>query len=177
MPIQINDPHLPAPSLTMTPRDLSAVTYLIIHHTDGAPDQTVPQIDQEHRNEGWAMIGYNYVVDGAGKCWSARPDNVVPAAAFGLNASSVNVVVTGQFQPGVANFASPRAVQIAALTQLAIELHHMYPQISHTIGHRDVAGIVAISDAATACPGDDLYSQLPVIRAAVVSSLGHTVHA
>ena len=66
MPIQINDPHLPAPSLTMTPRDLSAVTYLIIHHTDGAPDQTVPQIDQEHRNEGWAMIGYNYVVDGAG---------------------------------------------------------------------------------------------------------------
>jgi hypothetical protein len=161
----------------MTPRDLSTVTYLVLHHTAGSPDQTVAQIDQEHRNEGWAMIGYNYVVDGTGNCWSARPDNVVPAAAWGLNSTSLNVALTGQFQPDVAGYAPPRSIQLAALTQLVIDLHHRYPQISHTIGHRDVAAVVNNPAAATACPGDELCLRLPAIRAAILSSLGHAVRA
>lgn len=177
MPIQIHDPNLRSPSFTMTPRDLSSVTYLVIHHTAGSPDQTVAQIDEEHRSEGWAMIGYNYVVDLTGRCWSARPDDVVPAAAWGLNPVSINVAVTGQFQPSDANYAPPRPVQLAALTDLIVDLHHLYPQISRTIGHRDVARIINNPDAATACPGDDLYNRLPTIRGAVLPSLGHAIRA
>jgi hypothetical protein len=123
------------------------------------------------------MIGYNYVIDGTGTCWSARPDNVVPAAAWGMNPISLNVAVTGQFQSDAPNYAAPPPVQLAALTQLAVDLHHRYPQISRTIGHRDVAAAVGNSAAATACPGDELYYQLPALRNAVLSSLGHAIRA
>jgi hypothetical protein len=177
MQLQVKDPHLPETSFAMTPRDLSVVTYLVIHHTDGSPEQSVAQIDQEHRSEGWAMTGYNYVIDGSGTCWSGRPNDVVPAAAWGLNPISLNIAVTGQFQPGIANYAPPRSSQFAALTQLTIDLHHLYPQISHTIGHRDAAAIVNDPSAASACPGQSLYDRLPAIRAAVLSSLGHATHA
>lgn len=175
MSIVTKQPDYPPPAFAMTPRDLSAITYEIIHHSDGPPDQDPLAIDQEHRAEGWAMIGYDYVIAGDGTIYKGRPDDVVPAAAEGLNTPSVDVCLLGDFEPGTPGFQSTvPPVQLQALKDLSVYLHQRYPTIDRTIGHRDVAGIVGDSSDATACPGDVLYALLPEVKNYVSGKLGIT---
>jgi hypothetical protein len=150
----------------MAPRDISLITDLIIHHSDGSPNQTPLEIDQEHRGNGWSMIGYNYVVGPSGQIWKGRPDEYVPAAAEGDNTNSVDVCLLGDFQPGTEGYISPiPTAQLQALRDLAVYLHQKYKTIERTIGHRDVSVLKNEPENATACPGDELYAQLEGIRA------------
>ena len=173
--VAVQDPHLPPPAFPMSPRELSIIDTLIIHHTAGPAGQTVAEIDQEHRNNGWAMIGYNFVIEQDGSQFNARPVDFVPAAAYGYNAKSVNIVLTGNFQSDDPGFTGPpSAAQIQSVKSLSLYVHHRYPSIIRTIGHRDVATLFYPTDTApyaTACPGDQLYSQLPSINAYVRSVL------
>lgn len=165
----------PPPAFEMTPRELSQITTLIIHHSDGALDQTPLDIDAEHRAEGWAMIGYNWVIEPDGTVYEGRPTNVVPSAAYGDNTPSVDVCLIGDFEPGTAGFqSSVPAAQFQSLKDLAVEVHQHYPTIAQTIGHRDVASLYPNDpgDYSTACPGEVLYDLIPSIRAYVAAKLG-----
>jgi N-acetylmuramoyl-L-alanine amidase len=165
MALVLKQANLPPPAFAMTPRDVSSVTYEIVHHSDGPPDQPIADIDAEHRAEGWAMCGYNFIIAQDGTAWQCRPMNVVPAAAEDLNTPSVDVCLLGDFQPGTDGFQStvPPA-QLQALKDLSVYLHQQYPTIDSTIGHRDVSGIVGDPSVATACPGDILYALLPDVK-------------
>jgi hypothetical protein len=159
----------PPPQTEMTPRQLSSITDLIVHHSDGPTTQTAIDIDTEHREErGWAMIAYNYVIDQAGAIYAGRPDNYVPAATYGRNPESVNIVLIGDFQIDDAGYTGqPPAVQVAALQDLALYLHVKYSSIARTIGHRDVAPMFYPDDEdnySTDCPGSELYKQLLAIK-------------
>lgn len=159
----------------MTPRSLSQVTDLIVHHTAGALTQTPQEIDAEHRAEGWAMIGYEYVITPDGTIYDGRPLDVVPSAAYGRNTQSVDVVLVGNFQASDPGYTGPpSAAQMQSLKDFALWIHQQIPSICRTIGHGDVARMFYPDDEgdySTACPGSELESQLPEIRSYVASKL------
>jgi hypothetical protein len=173
----IVQPNYAAPLFAMTPRALSDITDLIVHHSDGPWAQTALEIDAEHRalNPPDAMIAYNYVVGHDGTVWAGRALDVVPAAAFGRNLESVNVCLTGDFQPNTPGFCGkPTAEQMQSLKGLAVYLHRMLPTIVRTIGHRDVAPLFYPTnqgDYSTACPGQNLYDLLGDVKAYVRSQM------
>lgn len=175
--LDIKQPAYPAPAFAMTSRSLADISDLIIHHSDGPSDQDPLAIDQEHRNEGWSMIGYDYIIAGNGTIYKGRPDDVVPSAAYGRNAQSVDVCLLGDFQPNTPGFASAvPAAQLQAVKDLSVYLHQRYPSIARTIGHRDVAKLFYpnnTGDYATSCPGDVLEAQLPAIKEYVLAKIQH----
>lgn len=174
--LTIKTPDYPPPAFEMTPRDLSQINTLIIHHSDGSPDQTPLDVDAEHRAEGWAMIGYNFFIGGDGTVYEGRPTNVVPSAAYGCNTPSINVCLAGDFEPGTdgAESSVPDA-QLQALKDLSVLLHQHYPGIMRTIGHRDVASYFPNNpgDYSTACPGSVLYAQIAAVKAYTLAHVQH----
>jgi N-acetylmuramoyl-L-alanine amidase len=156
----------------MTPRDVRDVRYLVIHHTARPANESVHSIDAFHRDRGFAMIGYNFVVDADGTIRRARPLDVAPAATLGLNPVSINVVLTGCFQPDAPEYTGPPTEeQLRALIALCTNLLRTYPQIERIIGHRDAAAIAGMPEHVTSCPGDLLYEQLDAVRSAVANTL------
>ncbi len=173
--IAVNTVTYPAPAGYMTPRAIASISDLIVHHTAGAVTQTPLEIDAEHRAIGDAMIAYNYVITPDGKVYTGRPIDVVPAAAYGRNAQSINVVLVGNFEAGDAGYTGPPTKeQTASLEALAIQLHRQYPTIERTYGHRDVATLFYANDTApyaTACPGSVLYAELASIKRAIGAAI------
>lgn len=168
--------NYPSSAFAMATRSLSEASDLIFHHSDGAGDQPILDIDAEHRAQGWAMIGYNYIIPSDGKIYAGRPMIYVPSAAYGRNTESVNVCLLGRFEPGTPGYAPPTSAQVQSAKLMAVYLHAQYPSIVRTIGHRDVATTFYPNDPgdySTACPGDALEALLPDIRAFVVANRPH----
>jgi hypothetical protein len=142
-------------------------TYLVVHHTDGPPDQTLEDIDSEHKAQGWAGVGYHRLVLADGTIHEGRPDDVMGAQAKGLNAKSIGVAVTGDYTHQL-----PAPLVWAGLVHcLAVEALRWGIPVERIIGHRDVSGLVGDPSVATACPGDALYGQLPRLRREVTAEL------
>jgi hypothetical protein len=163
--------------------DYTTVTHLIVHHTAmgvEAPSSDWPELVRSiwefHVLErGWADIGYNYLIDPDGVIYEGRAggDNVIGAHFSGVNAGTMAVAMLGDFSD-----ATPTAPALNSLEEIlawkcdqcdldpvGISLHEASQLILRTIsGHRDGPG-------ATECPGDALYSMLPVIRADVENLL------
>ena len=177
-PPKIEAVNYPAPANAMAQRALAHITDLIFHHTAGPAVQSALAIDVEHRDEGWAMIGYNYVIGHDGTIYAARPVVYVPAAAYGRNSQSINVVLTGNFQEGDPGYTGPpTAAQVASATHLSIWLHKQFPSISRTIGHCDVATLFFPNDTgpySTACPGNEFYKLLPQLKHDTLASMKAT---
>jgi N-acetylmuramoyl-L-alanine amidase len=170
--LTIVQPDYPPPAFPMAPREVP-ITALIFHHSDGSPTQSPLDIDQEHRGEGWAMIGYDLVIPLDGSFVAGRPEGVIPSAALGMNYDSIDVCILGDFQPGTDGFeASVPAAQLRAAKEIALYYHQKYPTISQTIGHRDVAVELSCPNDATACPGQVFEDCLGEIRNFVASRLG-----
>jgi N-acetylmuramoyl-L-alanine amidase len=172
MSLTIQNPNLPPPAFAMTPRALSQITDYIIHHEAGPITETPQEVDSQHRAEGWSMCGYNYIIDQSGIVWECRPLDVVPSAAYGRNTQSVNVSLVGNFQVDDPGYTGPPTdAQLTAIVELGVYLHRQLPSIERTIGHRDVATMFYGGDGnyATACPGSQLYAQLPALKAKIAS--------
>lgn len=167
-------PKYPSPQSQMAIRNASQIVEAIVHHSDGAPGQTPLEIDAEHRAENWAMIGYSYVIGQDGTIYKGRPDLFVPSAAYGENTQSIDICLTGDFQPGTPNFQSQiPGAQLNALKALLVFVHRSYPNITRTIGHRDVAKDFPDDPGqySTACPGDVLENMLPALRTYVQEAI------
>ena len=73
-------------------------TTKIILHCSATPegkDYKAADIDRWHRNNGWEMIGYNYVVDLDGTIEEGRPIDMVGAHCSGYNSESVGICYIG----------------------------------------------------------------------------------
>lgn len=170
----IKQPEYPPWNGSPAYRDLSEVTAFIIHHEAGPRDETPEAVDAQHRAQGWAGIGYTWVIGEDGTIYQGRPMNMVPAAAQDMNTESVDVSLTGNFQSDDPGYTGPpTAAQILALKQLCLWAHQPEQGLSlmRTIGHRDVAIIKGDPSVATACPGNELYILLPEIRQYVNENL------
>ncbi len=123
-----------------------ARTEFIVHYSAGPTGQTPRQIQDHHMDgNGWADIGYNYLVDVEGNAYEGRGWLTVGAHAVGHNTSGIGVCFIGS--DGDASDAAKTT--IAALYN---EANRLGGKTLTRRGHRDVNP--------TSCPGDDLHSWL-----------------
>ncbi len=128
---------------------------IVIHHV-GIPDgdTSAAFIHKAHLANGWAGIGYHYVIRKDGSIERGRPLATVGAHAEGQNYHTVGINVTGNFEK-----ETPTQNQLASLEKLLVFLCQTYdirPSAATIVGHRDVNS--------TDCPGKNLYKLLPEIR-------------
>ncbi len=136
-----------------------ATEVIVIHHAgfpDGDKDSSAEDIHKFHQEvNGWAGIGYHYVIRKDGTIEQGRRPQMIGAHAYQHNKNSVGICVAGNFE-----LAKPNREQMESLKLLTAWLCQKYklnPMKSGVIvGHRD------LND--TACPGKNLYSKLDEIR-------------
>ena len=119
------------------------ITKIIVHCTatpEGRP-HTVSDIRAWHtapkpRGNGWADIGYHYVIGLNGERWNGRDVNLVGAHCEGQNANSIGVVYVGGVDKKMQTKDTRTDKQKAALVKLLKELRRIYPK-AKIYGHRD----------------------------------------
>lgn len=128
---------------------------IVIHHVGGTDtDVSAEEIHKWHLANGWAGIGYHYVIRKDGTIERGRPRNTIGAHTYGYNKTSIGINLVGNFE-----VATPKPEQIEAAAYLVAKLCNIYsltPNKSTVRGHKDFN--------ATLCPGENLYSQLQDIR-------------
>ena len=133
------------------------VTDCIVVHHIGMPnndDVSAETVHEWHLNQGWAGIGYHFLIRKDGTIEQGRPLGTVGAHVYGENRHTVGINLAGNFELG-----DPTEAQTAAAARLIASLCTVYqldPRWQGPVkGHRDLN--------ATACPGRSLYAQLPDI--------------
>src|SRR5687767_10737463 len=161
----------------------TTVTHLIVHHsatTNVSSDWTavVRSIWNYHTHtQGWGDIGYNYLIDPNGIVYEGRAggDNAIGAHFSCRNGNTMGVCMLGTFTS-----VSPTATALNSLKQLLAwkaEQRGINPlgssyhtgtrlTIPNISGHRH-ANPSSEACSTTACPGNNLYAQLPAIRSDV----------
>ena len=176
------------------PPAFAPVRRVSLHHTAGSegddPAATVRAIYAYHtKANGWNDIGYNFLVDSAGRIYEGRyardyapgeiptaedreGRGVIGAHTAGNNTGTVGVALLGDYSGD----ARPTSAAVAAAERLIAwkaDRHDIdvagttmwsTGERSTLIGHRDAV--------ATACPGDRLYDQLPGMRQRIASAVG-----
>ena len=166
---------------------LTSPSHLIVHHSAGTSSSNdwpavVRAIYTLHtQSNGWSDIGYNWLIDANGVVYQGRAwwqntnDNVLGAHFCGKNSNTMGVCVMGTYTS-----VSPTEAAKASLAEILAykaderninPLGNSYHTASgftlnNISGHRD--------GCATACPGTNLYNQLPTIRNAVNELLNPT---
>jgi len=112
---------------------------IVLHHY--AANVSVQTVHNWHLGNGWAGIGYNFVVDKDGTIWNGRGMEFVGAHAANNNANTIGIAVQGNYH--TVSRTMPDA-QFNALVWLIRHVRERYGNI-WIRGHRDLM--------ATACPG------------------------
>ncbi|MGW0686558.1 peptidoglycan-binding protein [Streptomyces sp. NPDC002754] len=140
-----NDPRSDGPAyVSMARRTEFFVHYDGAHHIT-ATGYAIPRaIEAQHLAQGWAGVGYHFVVDQAGNVYEGRGWTRQGAHCPGHNVSGlgVQIAVGGDQEPSEAALAACRALYDEACQRAGRTLAKR--------GHRD--GI------ATQCPGTKLYA-------------------
>jgi len=137
-----------------------SLTNLIVIHHVGEVDRDVSaaEIHQWHKNQGWAGIGYHYVIRKDGTIERGRPRDAIGSHAYGFNRESIGINIVGDFE-----HSAPTAAQIESAAILLAELCNIYnltPNAQTIVGHRDLMP--------TTCPGQNLYDLLQTLRGKVI---------
>jgi len=172
-------------SAPLWPPAYTMVTHAVVHHTAGANDLTnwaaeVRNIWYFHTfTNGWGDIGYNFLIDPNGVIYEGRAggDSAIGAHFSCRNTNTVGVALLGTFSS-----VPPTAAALSSLEKLLAELcarnaidptvllfHPPSELLLPTIlGHRD-GNPSTKTCTRTECPGDVLYSMLPMIRSDVAA--------
>lgn len=112
---------------------------LILHHA-AAYNCSVDDIHSWHLNNGWAGIGYHFLVRSNGSVHRGRPIDTVGAHTYGENYNSIGVCFEGNFEDETMSEAQKKAG-----AELVTYIRKLYPSITTVAKHKDYN--------ATACPG------------------------
>lgn len=163
-------------SLRRGTRDFAPITRAIVHHTVTAnaepdPAARVRAIHEFHVvGNRWADIGYNFLVDAAGRIYEGRSagtgppfgedgagHGVIGAHADGHNTGTVGIAVLGTYTGAGAVPTQAALDAVAAVVAWKFGNRGIEPRgAGSLISHRDVV--------ATGCPGEGLHRQLPQLR-------------
>lgn len=116
----------------------SSTNKIITHHAD-AITCTVLDINQWHKNNGWAGIGYHFLIKKDGSAYAGRPIDTVGAHTLGQNSDSIGICLEGRLTQ-----EKPTNEQIQSLEELISYLKGVYGNIP-VKGHMDYME--------TDCPG------------------------
>lgn len=127
------------------------IHYLVVHAaaTPSHMDIGFKEIDRWHREKGWLMIGYHFVIRRDGTVEPGRPVTRAGAHVRGYNANSIGIcMVGGESEDGgvMGNFTPE---QFKALRELLFSLLSSHPE-AEVLGHRDFPGV------AKSCPCFDV---------------------
>lgn len=118
----------------------SRTTRVIVHHSATPGDVSATTIHGWHLNQGWAGIGYHFVIRTDGTVERGRPEKYIGShSGVTGNPDSIGVCFAGNFMSH-----EPTQAQIQGFIELYRYLVNKYGQLG-IIGHRDVMP--------TACPG------------------------
>ena len=106
---------------------------------------TAKDIDRWHREKGWRMIGYHYVIGLDGKVEKGRPDDMPGAHVEGYNSRSLGICLIGGCDAAMKPKNTFTPAQFKSLHDLLKTLHAKYPN-AVIQGHRDFPKV------AKACP-------------------------
>ncbi|MCL4871090.1 MAG: peptidoglycan recognition protein family protein [Anaerolineae bacterium] len=143
--------HNPGGWLVYTRPLTELLNTLVIHHSaEDAGQMGVREIQRLHiEQNGWADIGYHFVIDGVGIGYEARPLTVRGVHVRAANTGTVGIVLLGNFE-----INHPRPAQLDTLEQLVAFLVGQYPGLTHLAAHADF-------NEETVCPGRNM---LPWLR-------------
>ncbi len=127
---------------------------LVVHHSALEYLDGPREIQRLHiLQNGFADVGYHFLVDGLGQVYEGRPLNERGAHTGGYNTGTVGVCLLGNFE-----VVQPVRAQLDSLREMAAYLRETVG-ISHLTGHR------GFQPEATVCPGENLWPLLAEIAA------------
>lgn len=124
------------------------INEIIVHCTATKEGQNfkVEDINRWHKQRGWNMIGYHYVVYLDGTIHQGRSEDQIGAHCLKHNTNSIGVVYVGGLDANGKPKDTRTEAQKQGLRKLLTELKRKYPK-AVIRGHRDFA--------AKACPSFD----------------------
>lgn len=128
---------------TMTPR--TKTNFIVVHHA-AAKTCTPADIHLWHLGNGWAGIGYHYIVRKNGEVYRGRPEAVVGAQVQGYNDQSIGICFEGDFEKEEV----PDSQQKAGIELLQF-LIGKYPK-AKIVRHKDLMS--------TSCPGKNFPDRI-----------------
>jgi N-acetylmuramoyl-L-alanine amidase-like protein/VCBS repeat protein/FG-GAP repeat protein len=168
----------------------AGVQIAFVHHTAETNGYSCTQsaaimrsmMDYHIHSNGWNDLGYNFVVDKCGRIFEGRAGGIdLPvhgAHTYGFNSYSTGIAVMGRFDNQPDGFVNRRIDQaVARIAAYKLGQYGVDPTGEVTLTAMGDTGVYDEGDQATlktvsghrdgfntACPGDDLYAQLPSIR-------------
>ena len=157
----------------MKPENIDAI---IIHcsATRAGQDVRAADIDKWHKERGFAMIGYNYVIDLDGTVEVGRPltmdgahCNTAGLSGVAYNKHSIGICYVGGLDASGKPADTRTTEQKLALANLVYKLMDEYP-IVEVIGHRDASpdkngdGVISRNEWIKQCPCFDVKSEFPM---------------
>lgn len=134
---------------SLTERDVTDM--IVIHHTGcNDIDASAEQIHGWHINNGWAGIGYHFVIRKDGTIERGRPEWAVGSHAYGENSHTIGIHLSGDFTQ-----AYPTTEQVEKCALLIANLCEDYgipTDREHIVGHGELMS--------TDCPGTNLQALL-----------------
>lgn len=135
---------------------------IILHHVgDIDSDVSAATIHRWHLQNGWAGIGYHFVIRKSGKIERGRPLGAVGAHCWHYNETSLGINLVGNFEK-----KEPTRHQLDTVVRLIADLSRYYklkPDAGTVFGHRDFNS--------TLCPGRHLYEKIAGLCASARRSL------
>lgn len=149
---------------------MKTIDTIIIHcsATRAGMDVRASDIDKWHKERGFAMIGYNYVIDLDGTVENGRPLTMDGAHCAGWNDHSIGICYVGGLDAFGNAFDTRSVQQKKAMHELVQRLMMQYPSIIRVIGHRDTSpdlngdGRITPNEWIKACPCFDVMSEFPI---------------
>lgn len=115
------------------------VKYLVVHcsATQNLLKYHWKDIDAIHRGQGWACIGYHFVICTDGTIERGRPIDAIGAHAKGFNDESIGICLIGGVDSKGKSVDNFTQAQKKSLGELLVTLKKTYPDAT-VLGHRDL---------------------------------------
>lgn len=158
----------------MRAQDIDAI---VIHcsATRAGQDVRAADIDKWHKERGFAMIGYNYVIDLDGTVEVGRPlsrdgahCNTAGTSGRSYNRHSIGICYVGGLDKDGKPADTRTPEQKRALRDLVYKLMDEYPDIVEVIGHRDASpdrngdGKITPNEWIKQCPCFSVRDEFPM---------------
>jgi len=143
-------------------------TALAIHCTATREGQDIDAttVDGWHRKQGWAGIGYHFLIHLDGSVEAGRPVDAIGSHIAGHNSNSVSIVYVGGLDAQGRPKDTRTPEQKDAMVQLVRHLKAKYRAITRVGGHRDFSpdkngdGKITSNEWLKACPCFDVSTWL-----------------
>lgn len=149
---------------------MKTIDAIIIHcsATKAGQNFHAKDIDRWHREQGFKMIGYHWVIDIYGNVEKGRPETMTGAHCKGWNDRSIGICYVGGLDKDGRPADTRTIGQKVAMANVVAKILERYPTITQVIGHRDTSpdingdGVISPSEWIKACPCFDVRAEFPM---------------